>query len=241
MSTGLHNEQTLAIHGLPYLPWIGFFRKIAHANVFILLDDAKISNSSDFLKRAKYNHYGEIKWLTIPTVHSAHGPMIRHNVRISESRPWRTNHLDRLSQAYRRAPKYREIMPLADRIISFEETNLFKFNGHGLSCLLNYLDLHIPIRKSSEYFTEQLIATDRIIALCKKTSCQTYFSGTGALDYLDIDSLSAHGIRLVIDNYRCPPYPQISTFNYLSGLSILDVLFMLGKNLTLEIIHAEAP
>ena len=55
----------VAVHQPNYLPWLGYFYKIACADVFIFLDDVQFSKNS-YINRVRILHAQRSHWLTIP-------------------------------------------------------------------------------------------------------------------------------------------------------------------------------
>ncbi len=55
------NMMKVAVHQPTFLPWVGFFNKLAHADVFIIMAGVDWS-SGDYLNRCKING----GWVTIP-------------------------------------------------------------------------------------------------------------------------------------------------------------------------------
>src|SRR3546814_3690829 len=55
----------VAIHQPNYLPWLGYFHKIARADVFVFLDDVQFSKNG-YTNRVRILGDGAARWLTIP-------------------------------------------------------------------------------------------------------------------------------------------------------------------------------
>ena len=57
----------VAIHQPNYLPWMGYFHKMHHADVFIFLDDVQFTKGSH-INRVKILSGKGPRWLTVPVV-----------------------------------------------------------------------------------------------------------------------------------------------------------------------------
>jgi len=57
----------LALHQPNLLPWIGFFHKMAQADVFVLLDAAQVPRGRSYATRTKIKTPKGAEWLTMPT------------------------------------------------------------------------------------------------------------------------------------------------------------------------------
>ena len=64
-----------------------------------------------------------------------------------------------------------------------------------------------------------------------------YLSGLGAMTYIDEDIFIKNKIDVIYQNYIPQPYKQYST-EFISGLSIIDVLFNCGYNETERLIKS---
>jgi len=55
----------VSIHQPQYLPWLGYFDKIAKADVFVLLDNVQFKKN-EFQNRNKIKTATGAQWLTVP-------------------------------------------------------------------------------------------------------------------------------------------------------------------------------
>ncbi len=98
----------VAIHQPNYLPWLGYFAKMARADVFVFLDDVQFSKQSYINRVQILRDDGCSRWLTVP-VHVSLGQAI------NEVRPakagWARAHLDTLRGAYKAAPAFKVVWP----------------------------------------------------------------------------------------------------------------------------------
>ncbi|MGB5329264.1 MAG: WbqC family protein, partial [Gammaproteobacteria bacterium] len=71
---------------------------------------------------------------------------------------------------------------------------------------------------------------ERLLSLCEQTGAREYVSGPAARDYTSADEFSARGIKLTWFDYSgYPEYPQLWG-EFTHHVSILDLLFMCGKD-----------
>ncbi len=66
-----------------------------------------------------------------------------------------------------------------------------------------------------------------MVALCKQVGGDIYLSGNGAKVYNDNKLYSENSLELIYQDYIAPTYTQMSN-EFVSGLSIIDVLFNCG-------------
>ncbi len=215
----------VAIHQPNYLPWLGYFHKIARAEVFIFLDDVQFSKNS-LTNRVRILGGDGSRWLTVPV--SAH-----LGDRIDEVRParedWAARHVDTLGTFYRHAPFFGEIMPvLRDMLGAAATGTLAQINRRLVEGLARRLGLRCAFRASSEFETGQATGDDRLIRLVESVApggC--YLSGRGGAGYQDPAKFAAAGLELRYTDFVHPAYEQPGT-NFVAGLSIVDALFNIG-------------
>jgi hypothetical protein len=66
----------VAIHQPNFLPWLGFFDKLARADVFVLLNSVQFPRTSKgtWINRVKLLVGGEARWATVPIVRPREAP-----------------------------------------------------------------------------------------------------------------------------------------------------------------------
>ena len=81
--------------------------------------------------------------------------------------------------------------------------------------------------RSSDLSTE-LFSTERLVDLTKFVGGRSYLCGGGAGGYQKDDIFQKSGINLLYQNFLHPAYPQITSTEFVAGLSIVDALMNLG-------------
>ncbi|MBE3582357.1 MAG: WbqC family protein [Thermoanaerobacteraceae bacterium] len=94
----------VAAHQPNYLPWTGFFHKMANCDVFVILDNVQFP-WSDFCNRTRIKSPREAYWLTLPVVREAFEQKI-NETRLFEPDKNLHRHLKTLHHFYARAPFY---------------------------------------------------------------------------------------------------------------------------------------
>ena len=105
-------SKIVACHQPNFLPWIGFFAKIYHADVFFLLDDVQFTQG-----HSKHNWTTRVRilaasgplWLTVPLKRSRKGKQLIRDVQIdiSNSR-WLRKILHTLEQNYKKTSYFEQ-------------------------------------------------------------------------------------------------------------------------------------
>lgn len=223
----------IAIHQPNYLPWLGYFHKIARADRFIFLDQTQFAKGS-YTNRVQISRDGTERWLTQPIKH--HFGQTIAAVAFADP-AWPGKHLDALRGAYARAPAFAEIWPgLSEIYAAIPTTDLAAANAYIIEALARRLGITTAFVAESALAVGDRAADDRLIALVDAcSSSAAYLSGEGGRTYQDPAKFAAAGIALVYADFAHPVYDQGRT-SFLPGLSIVDALFHLGWDKAGELI-----
>lgn len=214
----------VAIHQPNYLPWLGYFAKIARADVFVFLDDVQFSKGS-YTNRVQILSPKGPRWLTVPV--AAHlGDAID---RVPPSRPdWAGAHLDTLRGMYSSAPCFKAAWPGVRALLeSAPAADLAAVNMHLVQELAGLLGLSCAFRKSSGLALASS-SDDRLVEIVSQVAPGgTYISGKGGAKYQDPAKFAAAGLGFAYLDFAHPVYAQ-GAAPFLPGLSVLDAVFHLG-------------
>jgi hypothetical protein len=227
----------VAIHQPNYLPWLGYFYKVARADVFVFLDDVQFSKGS-YTNRVQILSPGGAKWLTVP-VKASLGDTIRE---LKVGRPdWMPSHLDTLAGMYRAAPAFRAVWPeVRAMILAAVADDLATVNIQLVTALSDRLGFRCRFVRSSD-FSLSAASDERLVEIALKLSpgC-SYLSGAGAAKYQDPEKFRAAGLGFEYSRFVHPPYAQSAhpgLPGFVPGLSVLDAVFHLGWEPTADMIQ----
>src|SRR6202040_3775048 len=110
-------EMILSIHQPAYLPWLGYFDRIARSDKFVYLDNVQFERNSFINRNRIKTPHGPI-WLTIPVRLKEHFNRTIADIEIDAQQDWKRKHLRSIEQNYRRAPdftkKLARLAPISD-------------------------------------------------------------------------------------------------------------------------------
>jgi hypothetical protein len=219
------SERVVAIHQPNYAPWCGYFAKMRHCDVFILLDDVQMPGGQSYVYRTKIASHSGPRWLSVPTRYHL-GDSITQ-VQFADDR-WNHKHLGTLRGEYGRSPFFKEVWSIIAPIYENAFGSLADFNQRLIVDLAAYLGLNCRIFRSSELNVPGT-SDDRLIALIEAVGGTQYLSGKGGQNYQDPKKFCSRGIDLNVRTYLPTSYIQIHG-DPIFGLSILDAIFNLGKD-----------
>ena len=222
-----------AIHQPNYIPWAGYFNKIANADVFVFLDTVDYSKGAPVFKRNFVKMNGRRTALSIPS-----GPkqIPLNRIEVPSDRRWIRDHLKSLQMAYAKAPHYEEFVGPLRSVYEAEYSTVVALNIAIVRHLCRLFSVTTETVVESALGREFGTKNERLINLCLHLDANVYLSGTGARKYNDEDLFGSHGIALVYQRFKYPEgYPQVGE-EFVEDLSVLDMLFNLGPDATAEIV-----
>ena len=221
--------RVVAIHQPNFFPWLGYFDKLARADVFVLLDHVQFQKKGgNWANRVRLITGGDRPgWLTAPVDRSYHGTRPISEIALDGTRPWRQTLLKTIAANYARAAHFDEAFPLVEELIGHPSDRLAELNEHAIRRLASEIGLptgHIVLSSSLE---PTAAATDLLIELTRAVGGDVYLSGGGAEGYEEPDRFEAAGIELRKQAFEHPVYPQ-GKAEFVPGLSVIDPLLHLG-------------
>jgi hypothetical protein len=222
----------VAIHQPNYAPWLGYFAKMARADVFVFLDNVQYSKNS-YINRVQIDGGGKPRWLTVPVTYHLGDSIDR--VRAADAK-WPSAHLDSLRTYYSAAAAFKETWPwLRDLYPRLPQDNIASINQALIEAIAAQTGLLRSFRKASEFDTGGAQSDDRLIEIVRALGGNAYLSGQGGSKYQDAAKFDRAGIQVVYSDFEHPAYPQGHP-EFLPGLSVLDALFHLGFERTAELL-----
>src|SRR2546428_9938260 len=215
----------LAIHQPNYLPYLGFFHKIARADVMILYDTAQYSKNG-FHNRNRIKTPRGAQWLTVPVKRRSSMPL--KEVEIKRSERWGYKHVKSVEANYHRAPWYSAYSDDLASILLRDWLRLVDLNIALIERISRWLAITPEVVLASELppLPSGMDTTEKVISLTKAVGGDTYLSGSGGRDYLVEGKFV--DIVLEFDNFFTKPYPQ-QFGNFVPNLSVLDALMNCGE------------
>ena len=209
----------ISIHQPAYLPWLGYFDKIARADLFVFLDTVQFEAGS-FINRNRIKTANGPAWLTIPVKAKDHLAKTLLELEVDARQPWRDKHLRSIRYAYAKAPRFTECMPRLAGLFSDSEQLLAEICYRQLLFWLDELGIKTPVVRASS-LPDCGRKSDLVLNICRHLGATCYISGALGRGYLVEESFRAAGITVEFQDYRHPAYPQLHG-DFLPYMSIVD-------------------
>lgn len=223
------------IHQPNFLPWLGYFYKMAKCDDFVLLDNVQYTKNS-FINRNRIKTPQGTMWLTVPVkIKGRFGRLIK-DVEINNTVNWKKKHLGTLGGNYKKARFFEQIFPGLEAIYYANDwNNLCELNLRLLEWVLSMLELEKRLIRASELGVEGE-STQLLINIVKEVGGNVYLSGFGGAKYQEEELFKEAGITLEYYEFEHPVYPQLWS-DFIPNLSIIDLLFNCGPKSFAVILH----
>lgn len=220
-------DRVVAIHQPNYLPWAGYFHKLAACDLFVFLDSVQYPRGQTIANRNLVKTPNGVSYLTIPVTlpTAVDGKASYLEVEYADPR-WKKKHLRTLEHAYKRAPYFDDAFSLVAGELE-PERPFVELTIALIETIASYLDIATPRTRLSELVPQPRQKNELIVDVCMALDANVYLSGTFARVYNDEADLAEHGIELRYDEYQTPPYPQLWG-DFEPNLSVVDMLFNCG-------------
>jgi hypothetical protein len=223
------------MHQPNFLPWLGFFHKVARSDFFVLLDDVQFGKGQ-VTNRVRLLISGEPRWLTCPVVTSGRGASSISDVQLDSSRRWREKNVTAIRQSYGRHPYFEEVDGELGPLVSGRQSSLLEYNVSLIAAITQRLGLSDEKFRLGSALGVKSHATQRLVDGTTILGGSVYLTGGGSQGYQDDQLFENAGIAVEYQNFRTRPYPQKGMDNFVAGLSILDCLFNIGWEATTELL-----
>ena len=221
-----------------FFPWAGYFRLMTKVDNFVFLDDVQLVRQS-WQTRNRVIVSGKTHWIIAPTQHVALGQTIADTF-VIQSSPWRRKLGCLLRHAYAQHPFFFELVDLIQNIECDKKQTLAELNISIIEFCRSHLSIATPVLCSSTIPFSNAHRTTRLIEVCRYLGCTTYISPLGSSEYLAEDGFtSLSEIKLKFFDCMPPPYPQRKSNEFISHMSIIDVVANLGWTAAGEYIRGE--
>lgn len=216
----------VSIHQPAYLPWLGYFHRIAMSDAHIILDHVQFEKNS-FTNRNKVRTADGWCWLTVPVKTAGKfGNLPINEIEVANDPSWAARHWETLRQNYSRAPFFAEHSPFFRNLYDNAWPKLAELTAASSGYLLNVFGISTKL-----YVSSQMKVPGRkdelVLNLCREVGASTYVSGPLGRDYLREELFQQHGIAVQYDDYRHPTYPQTYP-GFEPNLAAIDLLFNAG-------------
>ena len=209
-----------------FLPWAGYFNLMSQVDDFILLDDVQLEKQS-WQTRNLLLLNGEAKWVSLPVKRVNLSQSIRETEFLDSSR-WSEKLMRSFEQNYGKHIHYAAARYIMDLLKFQPGDTLSSFNEKVIRGTAKRLGIRAHIHRAGDLSVSGARSA-RLISICEHFNAEEYLSPVGSADYLSEDGFADKTtISLKFQKYEPLPYFQKGSQEFVSHLSIVDVVANLG-------------
>ena len=216
----------IASHQPNFIPWCGYFYKIAVSDAFVIADDVDFTRKS-YINRNRIKTPSGSLWLTLPVKKAPLGTPINEMEVIDRREIERL--LAVIQSNYGRAPHFMPFFEKLEATMISADSLLADINTGLIRLIMNELGITTPVFMTSEIRGITGTSTDRIISICKAMNADTYISGFGGQKYQSAELMGENGIDCQVYRFSHPEYRQLCG-EFIPGMSVIDLIFNCGPD-----------
>jgi len=229
----------VSAHQPHYLPWIGYFHKIAQSDTFVIVDNVDFTRPSYINRNTLTGKAGQFN-LTIPIKHSSNFKLIKDAEIDYYTNRWITKHIRSIIHHYSSSEFSQLFIDFISNSLQKKHKWLFDLDTEILYFLLQYLEIDTEVIIASEKNIGGQKETDLFLSLLSKTNSDTILIGKGASsNYMDREVILANNYKIAIQEFKHPIYTQKSKA-FCKGISALDFLMNVPKSEAIKIIKHQS-
>lgn len=226
----------VSINQPAYLPWLGYFHRIAVSDVHVVLDHVQFEKNS-FTNRNKIRTKEGWCWLTVPVQTAGRfGELPISEIEIANEKKWAAKHWESVRINYAKAAHFGEHASFFEHLYSRPWMRLAELNREITSYLLGAFGIRTKLLFSSELNICGK-KDELVLNICRELGATEYLSGPLGRNYLHEDRFLGAGIEVRYDDYRHPTYKQVYS-GFEPYMGACDLLFNAGVA-SLEVILKE--
>ena len=214
-----------------YLPWLGYFHRVAVSDLFIYLDTVQ-HEPRGWEKRNKVKTDRGWTWLTVPV--KARYRALIPEVTIDNDQIWQKKHWRTIETYYKSTPYFKQYHECIRTIYDRTWNKLTDLNLASTKILCECLGLQNKRFARASELNAKGKSTELLVNLCKEVNATVYLSGSQGRNYLKEEEFQKSNIQLAYQDYHHPTYPQLHS-EFQPFMSVIDLLFNCGEA-SLEII-----
>lgn len=217
-------------HQPHFFPWLGYFDKMAKADLFLVNDLAQLEKQSPMVRNRILGHDGQTLFINVTVDRRDLMQKPNREILLKNWPETRRSLIGKLRACYRRAPYFDAVWPQVETVLASDCERLIDLQLATIDLGRTCLGIETPMRLQSEMeFEPGETTSERLAKKLEAVGASCYLSGNGAKKYMNDTDFVSRGIRVVYQQFSYPVYPQVSGGDFVPNLSVLDILFNCGQ------------
>jgi hypothetical protein len=217
-----------------FFPYIPYYQLMKNVDLFMIADDFNYSRA--WTNRNYILLHGRERFMFNLAVMGASQNKLVNEVRVADDQ---YKLLKTIELNYRKAPFFRDVFPMLEDILAYEDKNLARYLGNSLITTAHYLRFDTRFIYSSEIEGKDptLRFQNRVLNLCKVLKADEYVNlgGENENPLYDREVFKQYDIDLYYIKSRPIEYKQFHG-PFVANLSMLDILMFNSVEQTNELL-----
>ncbi len=211
-----------------FIPWGGFFCRLAAADRMALLDDTLFAQGFTFVNRNRLKGSSGETWVTVPIKKKGRGRQKIKDLEIYHKEYWGKKFLTGLAYMYGKSIYFERVYQPLCEIIAKQDDHFIDMTLAILESMKTNLGIATPfVRQSAIGGVGEGI--NLLVEIAGALHADEVILPYPARSLVDCRQFVTHGIKVNFMKFVAPIYPQFYG-DFVSSLSALDLLFALGPD-----------
>ena len=230
----------LTIHQPEYMPWLGFFAKLAAAETYVVLDNVQYRHKY-FQNRNKIRGANNDTWINVPVLRKGERNTLIKDIKINNALNWKRKNWMNIKSNYSKAPYFENYSSYFENLFLSDWELLVDLNLNIIKACLEFLNINTKIYRASELGIENT-GEQLILDICNFYKPDVYISGKSGIagqGHKYESEFLKNNIKVLYQKFNHPKYKQAHNREFSSNMSVIDLLFNHGPD-SLDIIKQES-
>lgn len=206
-----------------FMPYIGYFQLIQAVDKMVIYDNIEYTKKG-WINRNRILVNCQPEYISIPLAKSSDFCFISEKHLATDWIRQKQKLKNKILESYRKAPEFNQIFNFIERILDFDNDNLFAFIFNSIRELNKLLNIQTELIKSSDLQIDHTFRSqEKVITICKSLGASTYINSIGGTSLYDTKQFKNSGLELKFIQSRPQEYYQLNC-NFVPWLSIIDIL-----------------
>lgn len=235
----------VAIHQPNFMPWLGFFHRLAMVDRFVVFDHVQAMGGRTWLSRNRLLIAGEGRWFSLPVKKAGRLGQAVKEVEVGYEGDIARKHLRTIEVSYGRCAHAEPFIAMMNELYQARYRYIAELNTAFIRAVCRHLGVTTEFIWSTDVVAKDpaianLGGNELVLAVCRAAGATDYVSGDGCLDFIRPEAFEAAGIAFYFQKFVHPTYRQHGAREFVSHLSVFDALCNLGAAATRELIAIPA-
>lgn len=205
-----------------FFPYIGYFQLLNMVDKYVIFDCAQFANNKwGYRNRILIN--GAPAYFRLKILKASQNDHFNEIIVANDVKEKKKN-LHALECSYKKAPYYKEVMPMLENVMMKNYDNLAEYNTASIRLIADYLGMNTEILLFSNLDCDSNLKKQyRIFEVCRILGGNEYINAIGGTELYDFDEFRENNLELAFLKTDEIVYPQFGG-EFVPSLSIIDVM-----------------